>query len=114
MAAIWEHSIDPYDVNDFSVDCTGILESGESISQYSLVVLPQSELLGLQIKSGGGYGPVVNGNIITMWLDILETEQGNPAFSGAGITLPFELNITTDSVPPRKKQRTLSVRVLQK
>lgn len=114
MAAVWEHSIDPYDVSDFSVDCTGILEEGEAIANFSLVTLAQSELLGLQIKSGAGYSPVINGNVITMWLGILESEQGNPAFSGAGVTLPLELNITTNSVPARKKQRTLAVRVVQK
>ena len=48
-----------------------------------------------------------------MWFDFDVGTQADPAFDGNGATLAMELTVTTDNVPPRKRQRTITLGVLQ-
>ena len=106
--------MDPYDIVDYSVDCTGALESEETIVSFSINILAEASVLGLQNKLDSGYNNELIGNTIRMWLTVISAEQANPAFSGEGAVLPIELVINTNSTPPRRKQRTLGVRVVQR
>ena len=111
--SVWTESMDPYDIVDYSVDCSNMLETGETIASFSLNILAEASVLGLQIKLTDGYNSELIGNTVRMWLTVLPAEQANPAFDGGAI-LPIELVINTNSTPPRRKQRTLGVKVIQR
>lgn len=112
-AKIFLEPLDPTDITDFQLNLSGLLESGESIASQTLSVPTESSLLGLEIKTTGGYVTTLAANILTIWLGILIAEQGNAAFV-AGVTLPIEITVITNSTPPRKKQRTFAVKVIQR
>ena len=111
---IWTQSMDPYDILDYTINCAGLLEGGELIGSFTLQPLSEAIALGLNIKNSGGYTTkLIDGTSINFWAEIIEEEQGNPKFAG-GVVLPMELTVITNSTPPRKKQRTLAIRVLEK
>jgi hypothetical protein len=112
-AKIFEEPLDPYDVVDFQVDLNPLLETGESITAYTISVPTESSLLGLEVKTTDGYTTSLSSNIVQFWLGILLAEQANAAFNTSA-TLPIEISITTNSVPARKKQRTVAVVVKQR
>ena len=110
---VWTQSMDPYDIVDYIIDCSKMLEEGENISTYTVSLLAEASLLGLTINNSGGYSTtLISGNRIRVWLSILPAEQSNPIFVNA-VTLPLEVTITTSSTPPRRKQRTVAVTVQQ-
>lgn len=110
---IWEDEIDPRDIADFFVDCTPFLAVAENVDTYTLTVLSESVLAGLELGTGLYAHTIVN-NIIYLWLMVNLTEQEDIIFNGAGVTLPIALEFTTTSVPPRRKQKTLAIKVAQK
>lgn len=110
---IWPESMDPSDVVDFQIDCTSVLETGESIASFTFTANADATLLGLTVGTGAS-APAISGNIVTVWLSVSDTYKDNIAFDGVGVTLPLTLTITTNSTPPRKKQRTVAVMVAQK
>jgi len=109
---VWDDSIDPYDIKDFKLDLSPMLEPGENIAAHTLVLLSESLLMGLVLGTGL-YQKVLNGNILTLWFSIDPTMQDNPVFNN-GVTLPMEISITSDSTPARKTQRTVAIKVVQK
>jgi hypothetical protein len=111
-APVAAQPMDPYDLIEYAIDCSNLLASGENISTWTVTALPETTLLGLQIQTTAGYAASLSGKIITIWLNVITAEQGNPAFT-TGVVLPFELSFTTSNNPARKKQRTFGVRVVQ-
>jgi hypothetical protein len=112
-ALVWAEPMDPYDVVDYSIDCSALLDASESIASYTIVPSSESVLLGLQTGTGE-YANSRTGKVITTWFSIESSKQDSIAFSGPGATLPAEISITTTSTPPRKRQRTCVVKVLQR
>lgn len=112
-ALVWEEPMDPYDVVDYTIDTTPLLSDLEDVASYTVVPLAESELLGLEVGTAE-YAPSITDNVILVWLQVDPAFQANPAFSGAGQTLPLEVSITTNSSPPRKRQRTVVVKVMQR
>src|SRR6478752_6789159 len=112
---IFEESMDPYDITDYVVDTSQILEDLEAVDDYDINIVAESALLGLELGTGQ-YAPSIDitNKLITMWLQVEDAEQQNAQFSGSGVLLPIEVNITTNSVPARRKQRTVAVRVVQR
>jgi hypothetical protein len=110
---IWPEAMDPYDVLDYAIDCTGLLQTDETILTYSVNLRSEATLLGLQILTNPPYALSLTGNIITIWLAINLSDQDNQAFRTTGALLPLEVNITTSLSPARKRQRTVAVRVKQ-
>jgi len=109
--------MDPAEILDFQIqlrsDADPLLEDGESIATYTLTLYPEAVALGLNVKSGGGYDPVEDGETITVWFDFDVGSQTDVAFDGNGSTLAMELTVITDNVPARKRQRTLTLGALQ-
>lgn len=103
---LWPESIDSADVLDFEIDCSDLLETGESISSYSVEIPAESSLFGLVLGTGTR-APTINGKIIKIWLScttpVAET-----------VTLPVETTIVTDSSPQRTRQRTAGIKVEQR
>jgi hypothetical protein len=112
-AQVFEEPLDPTDIVDFEIDLGPLLETGEAIASQTVTVPTESSVLGLEIKTTGGYSTILTGNILRIWLGVLVGEQQNAAFA-TGVTLPIEITVTTDSTPPRRKQRTVAVQVIQR
>lgn len=109
---IWKETMDPYDKVDFKVNLTPVLGTTENVTSFTVVPLPEAELYGLTVGTGS-YAPNIIDKFLTIWLFIAPAFQADVAFV-KGLTLPIEVSITTDSTPPRKKQRTVAVKVIQR
>lgn len=112
-AKIFAESIDPYDIVDYEIDLAPLLEVGEDVASHTLTIPTESALLGLEIKTTGGYTTNLNANILRFWLGINAIEQGNAAFVN-GVILPIEVSITTNSTPLRRKKRTVALKVIRR
>lgn len=112
-AKIFLEPLDPHEILDYSINLAPLLEAGETISAHTVVACPESVLLGLEVKTTGGYATTLTSNVLKFYLGIATVEQANAMFN-TGVTLPLEISITTNAVPPRKKQRTVAVRVVQR
>lgn len=110
---VWSETMDPADILDVKIDCSAFLEESDTIDTYILDTLTEAELFGLTIGVGA-YAPTVNNKVITLWLSINPLFQSDTAFQGTGLTLPIEVTVLTTSVPPRKFQRTVAVKVAQR
>jgi hypothetical protein len=109
--------MDPAEILDYQIklkaDVLPLLEDTEQAASYTLTLYPEATALGLSIKTGGGYDPINDGENITIWFEVASGFQLNAAFDGSGASLAMELTLTTDHVPPRKRQRTLILGVVQ-
>lgn len=108
----WTESLDPYDVLDYKMDASGLLETGENIKSYTVLPTVEAELKGLRIGRTD-YETVLSDNAVTFWVSVDATKQQDNIFT-PGVALPIELSFTTDSLPPRKKQRTVLLTVVQR
>jgi hypothetical protein len=117
QAFTFDAPMDPAEILDYEIKLADgtvkLLEDGETAASYTLTLYPEAVLLGLNIKTGGGYDPTNDGSIIKVWFDIDVGEQLNEAFDGGGARLAMELTVTTSNNPARKRQRTLVLEVLQ-
>lgn len=113
-AVKWSSVMDPSDLVDYKIDLSGadsILESGELISSFTITVLSEGTAVGFVVENTAPYAPVVaNGNTITLWFSVASANRSDPAFE-AGVDIPIELEIVTNSSPSRRKQRTFVVTV---
>jgi len=111
--------MDPADIVDFQVvlsqgsDDNSFLTPTESVQTYAVALTAEAVAAGLQIVTTGGYATTLVGNTITFWLSVSSGQQSSANFAGSGLTLGIELTITTNSVPARTKQRTVTVNVAQ-
>jgi len=92
---------------------TKLLEDNEAVDTFTLALYPEAIALGLEIKSGGGYDESTDGDNITVWFEIDELFWDDVAYDGDGAGLAMELTLVTDNVPPRRRQRTLVLQVVQ-
>ncbi len=109
------NTLDPNEEMDFLLNCSGLLEAGETIDSYTLTVLSEGVALGLTIMTGDGRDHAANGAAtgVDLWLTIDDAYKTNAAFEGAGIALPLHINIVTNSLPARTRDRTFLVQVAQ-
>lgn len=115
-AAAFAQGLDPHEELDFVIPCAPLLEIDEAIDSYELTPLAEAVALGLTIMTGGGrdHARLEDNRSILMWLEIDDAFETNAAFDGAGVRLPMEVTIVTDSYPARTRQITLLVPVAQK
>ncbi|QTH22017.1 hypothetical protein HRJ34_00285 [Rhizorhabdus wittichii] len=106
---------DPRDVANWRISATGLLEADEWIDTIELVLGAEAVAAGLVIMEDAGREPVVvdDGRAVQIWLSVVEEMQLDPMFDGAGVLLPIEITIETNSIPARTWQRTIAVRVAQ-
>ena len=109
---VWKETMDPYDKVDYKVDLTKIVLTTEEVVSFTVTPLTESQLYGLTVGTGA-YASTIVAKQLTVWLSIASQFQNDPVFK-KGLTLPLELTIVTDSTPPRTKQRTVAVKVIQR
>lgn len=111
---VWPEALDPSELLDYEIDWSSILIDGEEIASYLVEVPAESLLYGLQVGVPGGYATTVtNGTVMRIWVSVAVGSRNDPDFI-TGITLPIEVTVTTDATPPRIRQRTLGVKVIQR
>ena len=108
-------SLDPSEELDFEIRFSSLLESGEKVARFTLALLPEAVAMGLMIMAGEGRDLrlIDEGEAISFWLTVDPQYRENVEFTGGGIPIPMELTIVTTSLPPRTRQRTLLVSVVQ-
>jgi hypothetical protein len=117
-AVKWPEAMDPADLVDFTIDLRDaakpLLEPGEAVAVFDLVLPVEAVALGLVIEQGSGRDPVLisGGDSVRLWLSIDGPMREDPAFD-KGASLPVQITVTTDSSPSRRRQRTLLVEVIQ-
>lgn len=121
LATKFAQSMDPKDLVDYQIDLAAkILETGEAVSSYTLTVLAEAAALGFTIAQGvadlsnAAYAPsLVNTNTgLLFWVYVNPTYVTDPAYD-AGVTAGLELTVTTNSTPPRRRQRSFGIQVVQ-
>lgn len=116
-AAKFAVEMDPAELLDFQLNLRGeklkLLAEGEICASYTLTLYPEAAALGFAIKTTGLYAPNNDGEVITVWFETDPSFWGNAAFDGNGTTFAMELTVNTDHSPPRRRQRTLILGVVQ-
>ncbi|WP_374648935.1 hypothetical protein [Rhizorhabdus sp.] len=114
-ATIWAEQADPRDVNNWKINCTVSLAADEAIESYELMLGAEAVAAGLIISAETARQPalVEAGKVIQLWLSVDPAMRLDPIFEGAGVTLPIEVTLTTNSIPSRTIQRTVAVRIAQ-
>jgi len=125
-AARFTGALDPEEVLDYIVPIGPLLEAGETIDpdpdRWSLTLLAEAVALGLEIIESDPDWPdpalvvgdtrFVNNTAIKFWARVDPAFQDNAAFA-AGVALPMEATCWTSSNPPRRRQRTFLLNVVE-
>ena len=113
LAKSFKQPMDPQDLVEYQTDSGDtLLDAGEVIDTFALVMGAEGTALGVSIRNDGDYVPVLtNGNqSIVMWFEVDPAHRSDAAFFD-GVTIPISVLITTTNVPPRRRHRTVTLRV---
>ncbi len=109
--------MDPGELLDFDIlmnsGTVKLLADGESAASYTLALYPEAIALGFTIRNDGLYAPVNDGTKLSLWFEVAPEFWLSSAFDGSGAMMAMVLTVTTNSVPPRRRQRTLTLGVTQ-
>lgn len=109
------HSIDPTEVKDYVIDLSPLLEPGEQFATVEIDVEAASTTRGFGIPETGSYAVAeVDDSHIRIWPQIDLGQQGAQAWAASGTVCRFEVTAVTNSLPPRKWQRTAQITVAEK
>lgn len=116
-AAIWAQPYDPADHLPYAVDFGVHLGVGEKIAQIVEIEMnATAALLGVEVDVASGYSPIIDsaaGKKIQVWFTVIESAWNDAAFDVDGVQLPVIVRILTDSVPPKRLERTSVLTVRQ-
>ena len=110
-ATVFKQQMDPADRVEWQIDADAVLlEAGETIDTYTLVLDSAAVALGISISTATGYeAAVVNAGLsIRFWLEVLDPTQ--VAFDSV-VQAALTLTINTSSTPARRRQRTFVVEI---
>ena len=108
----WADAMDPRDIQNFKIDCSTFLDDGENVNTYTLSLMSDAVLAGLNIGTGA-YAPSIAANKINIWFNITDANQQDEMFYGGGTNLPLVIEVVTTSIPARRRERTFAVKVQQ-
>jgi len=116
--ATCDGALDPHEVLDFVLPFSLLLETDEAISDGDFTITLSAEAVakGLTILDQAPYSaPELSEDdkSIVVWFTIDDAEQGNAAFEAPGTVLSFEALLETTSSPPRIRNRTFNLLVVQ-
>lgn len=114
-AIIWEDGpMDTRDRLDFVAQFGGLLEANEIIETAEINPLAEAVAVGLVLLRDAQHGPwIANDNNIEFWVEIAEDKQQDNIFNSS-VSLPIEITINTNAVPPRRFQRTFVIKAGQR
>lgn len=104
--------MDPSDRVEYINRFGALLEDGEQIATATVTLYPEAVALGFTILTSAEFGPsILNNDSILIWVEVAENMRADPAFV-AGVRMPIEFGITTNSSPARRFQRTATITVV--
>jgi hypothetical protein len=121
-AVIVPQPFDPSDLDKITVTISKagvhtaqfpILEAGEDIAEYDLALTAEAIAIGLRIKDEPPYYTALSGQFLNFNLELDESMRGLATFNKGGVTVGIELTILTNAQAPRRKQRTIGIKVQQ-
>lgn len=115
-AAAWPQPYDPGDHAPYAINFADLLDEGEKIAKIEAIkVAPAAVLLGISVDEASGYGPIIDvaGEKIQLWFLVDQAYWESASFASAGVLLPFTVRVLTDSVPPKRYERTAVLTVRQ-
>lgn len=114
-------SIDPSDIENITLRISKagvdserfpLLDAGENIAQYELALTAEAIAVGLRIKDEAPYFTNLSGLLLNFTIDVDPAKRSLPIFN-KGVTVGIELTVLTDAIAPRRKQRTIAIKVIQ-
>lgn len=118
-ATEWDAEMDPTDLVDYVVWLRDpeepLLEVGESVTSFTVALSAEAVALGLEINNDPPYILELfdTGSRIKVWFSVALAFRANAAFDGDGVKLGVEVTINTNSNPPRRRQKTMVLKVAQ-
>lgn len=121
-ASAWPQWMDPTDMVDYVANFRGdtpLLEVGEEIATFTVALLPEAALLGVEIIEGVHEGadrsPLLfeTNSKIRLWMHVLEPSREDPVFDGEGVNVGIVFTIVTNANPTRRRQRTFKLNIKQ-
>jgi len=115
-------TLDPFDIEKYTVTISKagvtqatypILDANENVAEYSLGLTAEAIAVGLRILDESPYYTTLSGLLVNFALSVDESMQNLPIFT-KGIEVGIELTVLSDAIAPRRKQRTLAVKVMQR
>lgn len=108
--------IDPKARKPFIIPLQPVLEDGEEIASWEIVLSPEAVALGLKVfgTADGKTDPGLiedDRAIGPVWLGVDPAFFDDPVFEAAGRFLSFEVFYETDATPPIEDNRTLIIQV---
>ncbi|MFC3711277.1 hypothetical protein ACFOMD_01760 [Sphingoaurantiacus capsulatus] len=109
-------AMDPSEVLDFVFDFAALLEPGEVIDDFALTMSAEGAALGLSVLEAPDRGAtLIEGDrAVRLWVGVEPGAQNDAAFAGDGLQVGIELRATTNSEPPRTRERTFALTVRQR
>jgi hypothetical protein len=118
-AKILTRQMDPADVVDFVANAS---PDPAGLDQDEVPLLEDSEISTGGSGEGGaapsliaivGGSQTTGATAVKFWLYVDATFQDNAAFDGTGTYIALTLTVNTNSIPSRRRQRTIVVQVAQ-
>lgn len=112
----WQQPYDPADHSPYAGDFTKLLSGGETIATVEGIALSSSAAaLGISVDETAGYAPIIDtgGKKVQLWFAVDDERWASSAFNAAGVLMPVSIRIRTNSVPPKRYERTAVLTVRQ-
>lgn len=109
-------AMDPSDVIEYEIEFggdDGLLEVGEQVASYTIVLSAEAVALGLELGTSTRAPSQPTPTSLRLWFQVNASFRSNAAYSGAGTVFSMEATIVTDATPSRTRQRTLLLTVAQ-
>jgi len=118
-ALLQPQPLDPQNLDDYEVELlatgsgTSLLDPGESVASFTVGLTVEAIDAGLRLKATGGYQTVLlGGNIVRFWVDVDPLTRDDARFNSPGVLVGVEITVTTSNNPPRVRQRTTTIRIV--
>jgi hypothetical protein len=116
-AVEWSQPYDPADHAPYAVDFSALLPDSEKIAEIEAIAMSATAaLLGVEVDDASTFGPVIDvdaGKKVQLWFVVDAAAWQNAAFDINGVRLPVTVRVLTDSIPPKRFERTSVLTVRQ-
>ena len=116
-AIAWPQQYDPADHAPYAMDFAPLLASGEKIAAIEAISMnATAALLSVGVDQDAPYAPIIDtaaGQKVQIWFLVDPVAWASVSFSAAGVMLPVTVRVLTDSVPPKRYERTALLTVRQ-
>ena len=110
---IFATPLDPDETRDFVINCSNLLEAGETIASFSLTLSTEAITAGLVLGTGlSAPSTAASDTQIVFWLSVTAPPAPED-FASPGTLYNIEVEIITSNASARTYQRTVAVRVAQ-